>query len=820
MGMSKLSHLTVLSRQFYRRAVNHLASEINGKDPERLVIVFSPLKVWVLGILLVELIALGSSCTSEILDGIPFEHIIIDNDAYGLSEVGDINGDSLPDTVSVSSHDRPLIWYEYPNWTKHPIRAIDYMADDVELADLDSDGDLDVIAAKDGDVKVLWYENPRPRGDPATDTWTEHLIGIHSDPDENYVKDIGVADFTGDGKLDVVTRAHTTVCVFRQDTPSSWTQIQYLNIHKKEGMDVGDLDGDGDPDIVLNGFWLETPTDPVNGIWVEHNIDSQWWTQSGDWTANNSKVRVVDVDKDGRLDVLLSHSERPGYPVSWYEASDPKNGPWTEHKIAQVDYCHTLQVVDMDNDGDLDVVVGEMPKSSGPDEVMVFVNVGDSLTWSKQVVATTGIYSGVVGDIGSDGDMDIVGSRNWDTTPIAMWENRASDPLDNWTYIQVDNSRAARAFGLAMGDLTDDGYGDIVSGRYLYRNPGGDMTGTWPRVTFPIDVDAMLIVDVDGDDKADVIGEALPDVYWLEAQDVQGNSWNSTKIGTIPKTSHENGQGYVLAQIVSGGRPEILLAGGTSEIYYFEIPENPSAGNWPRTLITSGATDEDIGVGDIDGDGDLDIAAGDVYSGGDKVAWWENPGDGTGNWTKYKIGTTDDWPDRFAVADLNGDGHPDIVVSEENDGTSSNAHVYWFEQLADPKSPGWTRHTLCTQYTTNSMDVADMDRDGDVDIITGEHRGAEKVAIWENVNNGSSWVEHVVATGRESHLGARVADLDGDGDLEIVSIAWDDYQFLHLWRNDAPMLTPSVGLPVIRLKEFKTDVVFYPPGWPFSGFRH
>ncbi len=60
----------------------------------------------------------------------------------------------------------------------------------------------------------------------------------------------------------------------------------------------------------------------------------------------------------------------------------------------------------------------------------------------------------------------------------------------------------------------------------------------------------------------------------------------------------------------------------------------------------------------------------------------------------------------------------------------------------------------------------------------------------ENVTNGTSWISHQVDLGKESHLGTRVADLDGDGDFDIVSIAWDNFQFLHVWRNDALVGTP------------------------------
>jgi hypothetical protein len=84
----------------------------------------------------------------------------------------------------------------------------------------------------------------------------------------------------------------------------------------------------------------------------------------------------------------------------------------------------------------------------------------------------------------------------------------------------------------------------------------------------------------------------------------------------------------------------------------------------------------------------------------------------------------------------------------------------------------------------NSMDVADIDGDGDMDIVTGTHRGELKITVWENDGRGH-FTQHIADTGKESHLGARVTDLDGDGDQDIISIAWDKSKYLHLWRNEA-----------------------------------
>lgn len=373
----------------------------------------------------------------------------------------------------------------------------------------------------------------------------------------------------------------------------------------------------------------------------------------------------------------------------------------------------------------------------------------------------------------------------------AAARNRLS--LDRWTYIEIDDNRGKwgdwdepgwlRYFGLAMADVTGDGYKDVIAGRYFYRNPRGDMTARWARVTFDSNIDAMLILNVDNDLFADAIAEALPDVLWVEAKDGQGNSWRTTKIGTLPKTGHVNGQGYVLAQIVPGGKPEIILAAGDG-IYYFHVPKNPEAGDWPKTKIASQTMDEGIGVGDIDGDGDIDIVCGREQEGNFSVVCFANPGDSSGNWADEVIGPSDHAPDRIVLADINADGRLDVVVSEERyPGKEPDANLYWYEQLG---SAEFKRHLIITEYSLNNLDAADMDGDGDFDIVTCEHKGPKgefKLQIFENDGKGS-FTEHIIDRGKESHLGARVADMDGDGDLDIVSAAWDNYKHLHLWRND------------------------------------
>jgi len=701
--------------------------------------------------------------------------------------LGDMNGDGYPDVIIAEGEFSPgaFAWYKYPNWEKYDIHATAFLemnyVPDCQVADMDNDGDLDIIVPNShnsANKSLWWFENPlNDGGNPETDGFTRHVVWSASD---SHIKDVSVADFDEDGLPDIVLRFTVKAALFFQNSADSWTQISWA-VGGSEGMGTGDIDRDGDIDVITNGVFYQNPGNRIDP-WTQKTIGS--YAQS---TA--CRVQAADINNDGYVEPIFSSSEYAGYAVSWYSTTDPENGPWTEHVIGTIDYCHTLQAGDVDRDGDIDVVGGTLPSAS-TNEVVLFENLGNGSTWTRHTVDSKSTYIAKIADMGADGDLDIVGSRSYDVAPIDFYENQLDPilPLDQWHYIEADNSRTVQAFGLAFDDVTGDDYLDIASGPYFYRNPGGDMTSAWTRTGLPNSVDAVLLMDVDDDALGDIIAQKTIDTdlrfYWLEASDAQGSAWTQVAdIGSVPKASHTIGsQGHRLAQIESGGKPEIVVTSGNG-LYYFKVPASPAVDPWPLIHVHSNPTDEGFGVGDIDGDDNPDLACGTGST--KRVEWYENPGDGSASWTAYHIGamTESVWTDRFAIADLNGDSKPDIIGTEEN-GASSGAANYWWEQPEDPASTGWTRHLIVSQATTNSMDAADMDHDGDTDIVLGEHRGTEKLSIWVNDGAGS-FAENGVDTGKESHLGAQTADLDSDGDPDIVSIAWDDYQYLHIWRNDA-----------------------------------
>jgi len=351
---------------------------------------------------------------------VPFEHIIIDSEGPKdpwAKIAGDIDGDGFADVV-IGGRQGPLVWYEYPTWSKAIIANGGYKTVDGELGDVDGDGDLDVVMGG-----LIWYENPRPGGEPAKNAWKAHKVADHP------THDVELADLDDDGDLDIVTRdqsefghkAGNKIYLWRQNADATWTQ-KIIACPHGEAIALGDIDKDGDPDIVIGGIWFENTRDIVNGAWNAHRF--------GSWHPN-ATVQIADINGDALPDIVLSPSElqKQFYKISWFEApSDPKKDNWTEHVIVEPIECviHGLVTADINGDGMIDVVSSEMHQGGDPDEVAVFVNQANGSAWTKQIISTRGSHFIRAADIGNDGDIDIIGA-NWSGPyqPIEMWENNS-----------------------------------------------------------------------------------------------------------------------------------------------------------------------------------------------------------------------------------------------------------------------------------------------------------------------------------------------------------------------------------------------------------
>lgn len=353
-----------------------------------------------------------------------FEFTKIDESIAGdVKLVGDIDQDGFPDLVIGGMPNEKLNWYRYPDWEKTTLATPIYeFTTDGALGDLDKDGDLDIIVP-DGSLanNLVWFKNPLPDGDPQNSSqWSRKVIGSIG----GWGKDVLVGDFDKNGFLDVATRHSSAAMIFFQISAGTWSKVSFSGINVGlEGMAKGDIDGNGYQDLVLRGVWLRNPGGSSS------RTATQWHQYTIGSADPEFKALVVDLNQDGKLDVLFTSSENTA-PVDWWTPGTAgPTGSWTRYNILpSLEKAHTLQAADMDLDGDLDIVLAQMHTSTLK-EVMILYNLdSQATTWAKQVVGTDGAHNSVVADIGSDGDYDIFGANWTGNPPVMLFVNQFIPP--------------------------------------------------------------------------------------------------------------------------------------------------------------------------------------------------------------------------------------------------------------------------------------------------------------------------------------------------------------------------------------------------------
>ncbi|MDM7993535.1 MAG: FG-GAP-like repeat-containing protein [Candidatus Fermentibacter sp.] len=369
-----------------------------------------PVTAW--GDMFFECAGASWSSPSGQVDILPGEYENFIDDLYAAEhmDTADVDGDGDLDVLASDSS--YLAWWENADgagtdWAEHSITAA--TGGCIRAGDLDGDGDTDFVAAQD---IVSWYENVDGQGA----SWIGTTVSAV--PEQPVTPCTG--DFDGDGDNDILCADMSGVYIYwwenAQGDGSSWLEHKILPglCTSYQGVYPGDLDGDGDLDVIAVGLalhgllWLEN-TDGLGGDWELDTIDMSY--------GSSLSVRAVDIDGDGDLDALGS-GDGPD-AVAWWENLDGTGSDWSKHVVA--DYpgdCWGLGSGDLDRDGDIDILVG-----TGMDGRYIWLENtdGQGTGWEEHAVCDLeedDIAMCIIpGDVDGDGWTDILGEdllRWWD----------------------------------------------------------------------------------------------------------------------------------------------------------------------------------------------------------------------------------------------------------------------------------------------------------------------------------------------------------------------------------------------------------------------
>lgn len=573
---------------------------------------------------------------------------------------------------------------------------------------------------------------------------------------------VRTADVNSDGKLDVV--AITGGKVIWYENPTWQAHVISEGVAPADHVSIAamDINGDGRLDFALAAEWQPRER-AVKGTmhWLEQLPGGQWKLHDIAKVPGAHRIRWGDVTGDGKPDLVVMPLEGKALV---YQLPDFR----VEVAAEGLELAHNLFLEDMDDDGVLDIV---MASKKG---VETLSRQKDG-TWKRVLTGEEQPGEIVIGRVNRYRVAATIEAFHGDTLtiyeePRPKLNPQGAPPPEKWhTPLGTVWPKALRdttvygGHALGWADFDGDGSDELAFG---YRGKATGLAilkrmpdGQWRRVTVldeaEMSPEDLTIADLDGDGRPEVIacGRATQNVriYWNKATPKWARHVLTEEDRSFAAVGLKlNGGGR--AVIAGLGQKTVLLDGGR--------------------VLHEGASLIHAAVMDVDGDGDEDFV-GAQYSPG-LVFWLEQPAKPREQaWTYRVIDAEIDGVHGLHVADVDGDGRADLIANSAQPKGKFASSIVWLKALEGGKR--WQRNVFAAGDApglSHYHGAGDLNGDGRVDIVSAAKVGkdGEWFAWWEQPKGGKGpWKKHLLATGEDGATNPLVADVNGDGKMDVVA---------------------------------------------------
>ncbi len=335
-----------------------------------------------------------------------------------------------------------------------------------------------------------------------------------------------------------------------------------------------------------------------------------------------------------------------------------------------------------------------------------------------------------------------------------------------------------RSEACGVGDFNNDGKIDIVAGPYLYLAPDfrprkiRTLEGEVDNHGKGYHWDFMNVpLDVDGDGRLDVVSCSWHGklIDWYRNTPEHGRPWPRTIVEQ--NGNYEHGD---LWDIDGDGKREEILPGVTGTVWYEVGTGADGRRGLIKHVISEKQFDWGVGSGDVNGDGRPDVLR--------PGAWFEAPDNPrTGTWKEHPLAVGSQQPAKpghtpqIWVYDVNADGLNDIVTS-----SAHKYGIFWYQQIKGGSEPSWKQHVIDDSWTqAHAITLADLDDDGDPDLVTGKrfmaHNGNDPGGYdplgvyWYELKRAAAptWTKHVISYDQRIGAGMSIPVVDLDADGDL-----------------------------------------------------